>query len=179
LSFIALAPGLLMAARCTGVWCAVVVFALGYNGREPRGMNSISNEDLRWLLALVEREKLAEIEVHIGESQVVVRTSEALALNSLLSQASEDQMPRGPELDEHHIPVLSPLAGVFYCRPSPEADPFVATGDEVVYGDTVGLIEAMKLFNEVLAPATGVISKILAEDGQRVAADEVLMIIET
>ena len=55
----------------------------------------------------------------------------------------------------------------------------MAPGDEVVYGDTIGVIEAMKLFNEVPAPATGVIGTILAEDGQRIAADEVLMIIET
>jgi biotin carboxyl carrier protein len=142
-------------------------------------MNGISNEDLRWLLELVEQEELAEIEVHVGESQVIVRTSEALASSSLRSQASEEQVQYGAELDEHHIPVLSPLAGVFYRGPSTDVDPFVATGDEVVYGDTVGLIEAMKLFNEIPAPATGVIGTILAEDGQRIAADEVLMIIET
>ncbi len=142
-------------------------------------MNGISDEDIRWLLELLEKEELAEIEVHIGESEVVVRTSEALAANSLRFQASEDQAQHVPELDEHHIPVLSPLAGVFYRGPSLDVDPFVAIGDEVVYGDTVGLIDAMKLFNEVPAPATGVISTILAEDGQQVAADEVLMIIET
>ena len=142
-------------------------------------MNGISDEDLRWLLELTEQEELAEIEVHVGESQVIVRTSEALASSSLRSQASEDQAQYGPELDEHHIPVLSPLAGVFYRGPSSDVEPFVAIGDEVVYGDTVGLIEAMKLFNEVPAPATGVIGTILAEDGQRIAADEVLMIIET
>ncbi len=142
-------------------------------------MNGISDEDLRWLLEFVEEEELAEIEVHIGESEVIVRTSEALASSSLRFQAPEDQAQYGPELDEHHIPVLSPLAGVFYRGPSQEVDPFVAPGDEVIYGDTVGLIEAMKLFNEVPAPATGVIGTILAEDGQQVAADEVLMIIET
>ena len=142
-------------------------------------MNGISDEDLRWLLELVEEEELAEIEVHVGESEVIVRTSEALASSSLRSQASEDQAQYGPELDEHHIPVLSPLAGVFYRGSSPDVDPIVAPGDEVVYGDTVGMIEAMKLFNEIPAPATGVIGTILAEDGQQVAADEVLMIIET
>ena len=142
-------------------------------------MNGISDEDLRWLLELVEEEELAEIEVHVGESEVIVRTSEALAASSLRSQASEDQAQYGPELDEHHIPVLSPLAGIFYRSPSPDVDPIVAPGDEVVYGDTVGMIEAMKLFNEIPAPATGVIGTILAEDGQQVAADEVLMIIET
>ena len=142
-------------------------------------MNGISDEDIRWLLALVEEEELGEIEVHVGESEVVVRTSEDLASSSLRSQASEGQAYCGPELDEHHIPVLSPLAGVFYRGPSSDVEPFVAIGDEVVYGDTVGVIEAMTLFNEVPAPVTGVIGTILAEDGQQIAADEVLMIIET
>ncbi len=142
-------------------------------------MNGISDEDIRWLLALVEEDELGEIEVHVGESEVVVRTSEDLALSSLRSQASGGQAYCGPELDEHHIPVLSPLAGVFYRGSSSDVDPFVATGDDVVYGDTIGLIEAMKLFNEVPAPATGVIGNILVENGQRIAADEVLMIIET
>ncbi len=142
-------------------------------------MNGISDEDLRWLLELVEQEELAEIEVHAGESQVIVRTSDALASSSLRSPASEDQAQYGPELDEHHIPVLSPLAGVFYRAASPDTEPFVAIGDEVVYGDTIGLIDAMKLFNEIPAPATGVISSIQVESGKQVAADEVLMIIKT
>ncbi len=142
-------------------------------------MNGISDDDLRWLLKLVEQEELAEIEVHAGESQVIVRTSEALASSSLWSPASEGQAEYAPELDEHYIPVLSPLAGVFYRAASPDAEPFVDVGDEVVYGDTVGLIEAMKLFNEIPAPATGAISSILVESGQQVAADEVLMIIRT
>jgi len=142
-------------------------------------MNGISDEDLRWLLELLEEEDLAEIEVHVGESEVVVRTSEALAASSLRSHVSEDQAQHGPELDEHHIPVPSPLSGVFYRGPSSDVEPFVATGDEVAYGDTVCLIEAMKLFNEVPAPAAGVIGTILAQDGQRITADEVLMIIET
>ncbi len=142
-------------------------------------MNGISDEDLRWLLELVEQEELAEIEVHTGESQVIVRTSDALASSSLRSQAPEDQAQYGPELDEHHIPVLSPLAGVFYRSASPDTEPYVSIGDEVVYGDTIGLIDAMKLFNEIPAPATGVISSIQIESGQQVAADEVLMIIKT
>jgi len=142
-------------------------------------MNGISDEDLRWLLELLEEEELAEIEVHVGESEVIMRASGALAASSLRFQASEDLAQHGPELDEHHIPVPSPVAGVFYRGASPDTDPFVAPGDEVVYGDTVGVIEAMKLFNEIPAPATGVISSIQAENGQQVAADEVLMIIET
>ena len=153
--------------------------AAGAGGEEPQGMNRISDEDLRWLLELLEAEGLAEIEVREGESVVEVKTAEALRGVGRLGPGDAEHGQYGTELDEHHIPVLSPVAGVFYRSASPDTEPFVALGDEVVHGDTVGVVEAMKLFNEVPAPAGGVIISILARNGQQVAADEVLMIIET
>ncbi len=142
-------------------------------------MKRISDEDLRWLLELLEAEGLAEIEVREGESVVEVKAAGAVRGVGHFAGAASEQGQYGMELDEHHIPVLSPFAGVFYRAGSPEAEPFVAVGDEVVYGDTVGVVEAMKLFNEVPAPAGGVVISIVAGSGQQVAADEVLMIIET
>ena len=142
-------------------------------------MKRISDEDVRWLLELLEAEGLAEIEVREGESVVGVKAAGALWGVDHFAAAAREREQYGTELDEHHIPVLAPVAGVFYHSASPDAKLFVALGDEVVHGDTVGLVEAMKLFNEVPAPAGGVIISILARNGQQVAADEVLMIIET
>ena len=139
-------------------------------------MNRMSNQDLRWLLELLEAEGLAEIEVREGESEVTIRAT-LPASNAATSLTEETQST--PELDQHHIPVLAPVAGVFYRAGSPEAEPLVSIGDEVVYGDAVALVEAMKLFNEIPAPATGVIISILAENDQQIAADQLLMIIET
>ncbi len=139
-------------------------------------MNRMSNEDIRWMLELLEAEGLAEIEVREGESQVVIT---AALTDPHVVTSSADRLQSGPELDEHHIPVLAPVAGVFYRGGSPEVDPLVDIGDEVVYGDAVGLVEAMKLFNEIPAPASGVIISILAKDNQQIAADQLLMIIET
>jgi len=142
-------------------------------------MNEISADDLQWLLQLLEAEGLAEIEVHIGESEVVVRAAEAIQSSPDDSEASAGYSESVPYLDEHHIPVLAPVAGIFFRAPSADLEPFVAVGDQVVHGDTVGLVEAMKLFNEVPAPATGVVVSIMAENGQQVAADEPVMVIET
>jgi acetyl-CoA carboxylase biotin carboxyl carrier protein len=64
--------------------------------------------------------------------------------------------------------IKSPLVGVFYNSPSPEAEPFVQAGDHVKKGQVVGIIEAMKLMNEVEADADGVVEEIFIENGQTV-----------
>ena len=71
--------------------------------------------------------------------------------------------------------IKAPLAGTFYRASSPEADAFVSVGQMVHKGDVIGIIEAMKLYNEVQADKEGVIQEILAEDGQLVEYHQVLM----
>lgn len=70
--------------------------------------------------------------------------------------------------------VHSPLPGTFYTKPSPEADPFKASGDAVAAGDTIGLIEVMKTFIEVKAETAGTFSAYVAVDGNPVQPGEVL-----
>lgn len=72
--------------------------------------------------------------------------------------------------------IKSPIAGVFYVAKEPGAEPFVKSGDKVNKGDTVCIIEAMKMMNEVCAPKPGTIECVLASDGQVVSADESLFI---
>jgi acetyl-CoA carboxylase biotin carboxyl carrier protein len=75
-------------------------------------------------------------------------------------------------------PLPAPLTGVFYRSPSPGAPPLVSVGDSVEAGAVVGLIETMKIFNEVLAERGGRIAAILVESGQLVHAGDALMTIE-
>jgi acetyl-CoA carboxylase biotin carboxyl carrier protein len=75
-------------------------------------------------------------------------------------------------------PLPAPLTGVFYRTSAPGTPPFVEVGDRVEAGAVVGLIETMKIFNEVLAERSGQISAILAESGQLVHAGDALMMIE-
>jgi acetyl-CoA carboxylase biotin carboxyl carrier protein len=75
-------------------------------------------------------------------------------------------------------PLVAPLTGVFYRAASPGGPPFVSVGDWVEAGAVVGLIETMKIFNEVLAEQGGRIAAILAESGQLVHAGDALMTIE-
>lgn len=71
--------------------------------------------------------------------------------------------------------VKSPLVGTFYSSPSPQDDPFVLQGQEVVKGQTLCIIEAMKIMNEITAPVSGVVKSINVKNGSAVGYDQVLM----
>lgn len=74
-------------------------------------------------------------------------------------------------------PVTSPMTGIFYNAPSPGSPQFVNTGDKVGAGQVVGLIEAMKVFNEITAPAAGTVTGIMFESGQLVQPGDALVYI--
>ena len=77
------------------------------------------------------------------------------------------------------VPVVSPMVGTFYAAPNPESSPYVKTGSEVAVGDTLCVIEAMKIFNHVEAECVGVIRKISKNSGDPVEFGETLFLIET
>jgi acetyl-CoA carboxylase biotin carboxyl carrier protein len=75
------------------------------------------------------------------------------------------------------MPVSSPMTGIFYGAPSPNAPPFVKEGGQITAGQVVALIEAMKVFNEITAPTSGTVLKVLAESGQLVQPGDPLLYI--
>lgn len=77
-----------------------------------------------------------------------------------------------------YVEVRSPMIGTFYRTPNPDADPFVNVGDSVVAGQTVCIIEAMKLFNEIESEVTGKVVKILVENSSPVEYDQPLFLID-
>ena len=81
------------------------------------------------------------------------------------------------EPDSSQVKLISPMVGTFYRKPSPDAEPFAREGDRVTKGQTLCIIEAMKLMNEIEAPISGVLSKILVGDAQVAEFGEVLMLI--
>lgn len=85
-----------------------------------------------------------------------------------------------PENDDTaaFVKVESPIVGTFYRRPSPDAEPFVKEKDHVKKGDTLCIVEAMKLMNEIEAPCSGTIERVLLNDGQVVEYGEVLYLIK-
>jgi biotin carboxyl carrier protein len=78
-----------------------------------------------------------------------------------------------------HHEVLSPLPGIFYRRPSPDAEPFVKEGAAVKVGDTIGLVEVMKQFSEINADAAGKVVRFLVENEGAVEPAQPVLLIET
>ena len=81
--------------------------------------------------------------------------------------------------DDDASVVRSPMVGTFYAGPSPDEDPFVKVGQEVLTGQTLAIVEAMKMMNEITAPAPGVVTEVLAANGTQVEYDQPLFRIST
>ena len=111
----------------------------------------------------------------VSPGQMQVPGQPAKEDGEMLHSAKQQQ---NSETSAGKIEVKAPLVGTFYRAPSPEAEPFVEVGQLVHKGDVIGLIEAMKLMNEITAPADGRVTEILAEDAGLVAFDDVLMKLE-
>jgi acetyl-CoA carboxylase biotin carboxyl carrier protein len=147
---------------------------------------------LKKLIDLVQESGIAELEITEGEEKVkIVRGGKAVEPAGGSSPATAvpspppatppaapaAPAPQAPAVPEGHI-VKSPMVGTFYRAPSPDAAPFVEIGDAVKSGQTICIIEAMKLMNEIEADRDGVIKAILAENGQPVEYGEPLFAIE-
>ena len=135
---------------------------------------------------LLERSGLSELEVEHEGTTVVLRTPAAVAptVTAVAASAAEGEVEVQPEsapvIDEPVVErgshaVIAPLTGVFYRSPSPDAEPYVREGGEVSAGQVIGLIEAMKLFNEIKSDVTGTVRHIAAGDGDLVKAKQPLI----
>ncbi len=85
---------------------------------------------------------------------------------------------KSPVADQSHITIKSPIIGTFYRRPSPDKEPFINVGDKIDIGSVVGIVEAMKLFNEIEAEVSGTIIKVLVDDMSPVEYDQPLFLLD-
>jgi acetyl-CoA carboxylase biotin carboxyl carrier protein len=147
----------------------------------------IDPELVRELAQLLNETDLTEIEVQKGDLRVrVARTvtatvqvpSAAAAPVMAAAPAAAASPVEGKSAAVHAGAVPSPMVGTAYRRPSPDAKPFVEIGSVVKAGDRVLLVEAMKTFNDIVAPRAGKIVAIMVEDGQPVEYGEPLLVIE-
>ena len=153
------------------------------------------NQDTAGLVALIDRlesllnsSELSEIEIEAGDTALVLRKPVATApggssaaasggsaappsVTSVLSSAPAAEVPHSPT-------VIAPLTGLFYLSPSPDAEPYVREGSQVVVGQVIGLIDAMKLFNEIKSDLSGRVTKIWVESGALVKAKQPLIEVE-
>ncbi|MDX3808489.1 acetyl-CoA carboxylase biotin carboxyl carrier protein [Bosea thiooxidans] len=144
---------------------------------------------VRELAELLNQTDLTEIEVEKGDLRVRVARSLATTVHvptaaPLPVAAAAAPAPAAPAATEtkpganHPGAVTSPMVGTAYRRPSPEAKPFVEVGSVVKQGERILLVEAMKTFNDIVAPRAGKVTAVLVEDGQPVEYGEPLLVIE-
>jgi len=153
-----------------------------YPEPEPDGSPAaaaIDTELVEVLAQLVTRLGLSEIEVAKGDFKVrVARQLSAAVIQPAVTppHAAAMGVPAAPA--DGPGTVKSPMVGTVYLRSSADAAPFVEVGAQVKTGDKVLLVEAMKTFNEILAPRAGTVTGILVEDGQPVEYGQPLLVIE-
>jgi acetyl-CoA carboxylase biotin carboxyl carrier protein len=144
------------------------------------------------LIDLVEKSGIAELEITEGEERVRI-TRHAMAPPAMAmaapmpmavpvaaapqAPAAADPAPAAAAAEPEGHTLKSPMVGTFYRAASPGAKPFVELGQTVAEGDTLCIIEAMKLLNEIEADKAGVVKAILAENGQPVEYGEPLFVI--
>ena len=153
---------------------------------------------IKKLIDLLEDSNLAEIEIKEGEESVrLARTPRGAYVPAQpapqYAAASEPVMPMqspvqaatggarpaeptGPALPDGHV-VRSPMVGTFYASPAPDKPPFVTVGQAVNAGDTLAIVEAMKMFNPIEADVGGTVLAIVGESGQPVEFDQPLFVI--
>ena len=143
------------------------------------------------LMELLEESGMAEIEIKEGEESVKISRYGASPAPSLLpAQSLVPQQPVSTPAPVATSPVVtaenqtsdqsivSPMVGTFYSAPSPTAKPFVTIGQKINQGDTVGIIEAMKIMNQIEADQSGTVTEILIKDGEAVEFGQPLIVIE-
>ena len=136
------------------------------------------------LMDALAAKKLGEVELELDNAKIKIKAAEpapviaaapvaaaAPAAESTEAAPAEEQLPAGTQ-------VKSPLVGTFYSSPSPDEPPFVLVGQQVKEGDTLCIIEAMKIMNEIKAPCDGKVIRIMAQPGDMVEYNQVLCVIE-
>jgi len=153
---------------------------------------------IKKLIDLLEESNLAEIEIKEGEESVRLartpkggyatpaapapvayaepRAAAPMPMQSPVEAATGGSAKPGSNLPDGHV-VRAPMVGTFYASPAPDKPAFVAVGQTVKAGETLAIIEAMKMFNPIEADVSGTVLSILAESGQPIEFDQPLFVI--
>lgn len=154
-------------------------------------------KEIKNLIKFVSLSNISEVKLKLREFKITIKTdnkksstrvnSSILSKDELLSITDENSIDQNQEesvvLDEKksnekYTTIKSPIIGTFYRKPSPEKDVFVDVGSQIKKGDTLCVIEAMKLFNEIESEVSGTIVKVLVDDMSPVEYDQPLFLID-
>jgi len=155
------------------------------NGRDVM-LGGIGLAEIRRLIRLVQKTGIGELELTSSGRTVRIAAS-AATTDSVVIPARAASGPAAPAASapaapalpaETHAAITSPMVGTFYRAPAPDADPYVEVGDMVEVGQTVCIIEAMKLMNEIESEMRGRVTRILVENAQPVEFGQRLFLVD-
>jgi acetyl-CoA carboxylase biotin carboxyl carrier protein len=170
---------------------------------EPAAMENASNKnakqmktkEIRDLIDFIAETGLNEVHIETEELKLSVKRDRKITQVIDASQAAAPVAPAAPpvtpavappasasqpgsETASGQVEIKSPMIGTFYRAANPESDPFISVGDSVTVGQTVCIVEAMKLFNEIESEVSGKIVKVLVDDGTPVEYDQPLFLVD-
>ena len=156
-------------------------------------------KEIQNLIRFVAKSGASEVKLETGDVKITIRTGSGKAETTIIQQPAQvpvaapvqietpapaapaqEAAPEAPKAEDtsKYIEIKSPIIGTLYRKPSPDKPAFVKVGDTISAGDTVCIIEAMKLFNEVESEVSGKIVKVLIEDSSPVEFDQPLFLVD-
>jgi acetyl-CoA carboxylase biotin carboxyl carrier protein len=153
-------------------------------------------KEIQNLIKFVAKSGASEVKLEMEDIKITIKTGSGKTETTIYQQAPPEQIvPQTPvaaatsvsetpvqeekkDDESHLIMIKSPIIGTFYRKPSPDKNVFVKVGDSINTGDTVCIIEAMKLFNEVESEVSGKIVKVLVDDSSPVEFDQPLFLVD-
>lgn len=156
-------------------------------------------KEIQNLIKFVAKSGASEVKLEMEDVKITIKTGSEKTETTIVQAAPMAPMPQAPtqavpvqasapaaapsqdaaaDDDSKYLTVKSPIIGTMYRRPSPDKPNFVEVGDEIKAGDTVCIIEAMKLFNEIESEISGKIVKVLVDDSSPVEFDQPLFLVD-
>jgi acetyl-CoA carboxylase biotin carboxyl carrier protein len=137
-------------------------------GADPAALSAEGMAELVKSLASAMRQSdISELDLEAGSLSVRLRRQGGSGNGVQLPQFGLGDPVIAAEANNRHV-ITAPMIGTFYASPTPGASPFVTVGDDVVVGQTIGIIEAMKIMNEIAADRSGTVEAVLVSNGQPV-----------
>ena len=128
--------------------------------------NSMKETDIRKYAELMKELGLTGLEITEDNSKVRLERTASIQSNEILYSVPESVSPAPAIENRNYTSVTSPIVGVFYAAPAENADPYVVAGDTVKRGQTLCIVEAMKLMNEITAEEDGIVTEVCVTNGQ-------------
>jgi acetyl-CoA carboxylase biotin carboxyl carrier protein len=150
----------------------------------------LSEDDVLHILKLIDESQFDYFQLEVGDLKITVSKGEPIPLTAApgaapapkpapaAAPAPKPEAPKAAAIPAGMAPITAPILGTFYVAPEPGAPPFVKVGDTITEDTTVGLIEVMKVFNSVRSGVKGLVTEMVAQNGQFVEHGQTLFLVK-